>query len=375
VRVVAVTGTNGKSSVVSYTRQLLERAGLDAWSLGTFGLQGPGIEPYEPFFVRGHGALRRFLARSLPQGPRVVVVVEAYSVALTAGDWEGLPVDAAAFTSLGRDHLDVHKTEAAYRAAKLRLFDRHLRPGATALVHRSVARTLPGELAALERAEVRLYGHDDPAGFMDDNRACARGLVRALGVDPVGDAETLRPPTGRMEDVRTGRSFRVVVDFAHDPGGLTAALGALRGGMPADSGRLAVVFGCGGDRDRGKRRQMGEVAARLADRVYVTDDHPRREDPAAIRAAIMAGYPAAVEVAGRRAAIERALADARAGDVVLLAGMGHETWGGDGPDADRTDRAVARQILDKGAAETGRADDEDGRDRGLGPLGTGAHSR
>ncbi len=283
---------------------------------------------------------------------------EASSHGLSQFRTEGLPVRAAAFTNLSRDHLDYHGTMEAYLEAKLRLFTevvdgdgaavlwaddpasgrvaelarerglRLLTVGTRGETLRLAARepTQLGQTLTIE-AEGRTHRLDLPliGAYQAANALTAIGLVLATGGEAgamLALAARVQPVRGRLERAAISKAGApVYVDYAHTPDGLAAAIEALR---PHAARRLIVLFGAGGDRDQGKRPQMGAVAARLADHVIVTDDNPRSEDPAAIRRAVLAGAPGAVEIGGRREAIAAAIAEAGADDIVLLAGKGHE---------------------------------------------------
>ncbi len=290
------------------------------------------------------------------------VAFEASSHGLAQYRTEGLPVRAAAFTNLSRDHLDYHATMDAYLAAKLRLFGDVLDADGTAVVWddggeparaviaaaagRGIATVRvgplpagPGVLALIERTSRALgqrlvvewqgksYAVDLPliGAYQAANALTAAALVVATGGDPVAtfaNLARLQPVRGRLERAVIARSGAAVyVDYAHTPDALEAACTALR---PHVGGRLRLVFGAGGDRDAGKRPLMGVAAVAHADDVIVTDDNPRSEDPAAIRAAILAAAPGATEIGDRRAAIRAAIAASGPGDVVLIAGKGHE---------------------------------------------------
>jgi UDP-N-acetylmuramoyl-L-alanyl-D-glutamate--2,6-diaminopimelate ligase len=357
-QVAAVTGTNGKTSTVDFLRQLLGFAGWPAASIGTLGVIGPAGRIADSLTTPDPVALHALLARLAGEGVDALAM-EASSHGLDQFRLDGVRLAAAAFTNLTRDHLDYHGDMAAYRAAKLRLFDALLPAGAMAVAHtaleaasldalRSVAArrglrlALAGEggdLAALltqaprpdgQRLRVRLDGverelHLPVAGkFQADNVLVAAALAVALEVpaSAVLDAATrLAPVRGRMElAARLANGAAVYVDYAHTPDALSRLLAALR---PHARGRLILVFGAGGDRDPGKRPLMGE-AARTADVAIVTDDNPRSEDPATIRAAVLGGHGGAIDGGDRRAAIARALEMAHAGDVVAVAGKGHE---------------------------------------------------
>jgi UDP-N-acetylmuramoyl-L-alanyl-D-glutamate--2,6-diaminopimelate ligase len=283
---------------------------------------------------------------------------EASSHGLSQYRTEGLPVQAAAFTNFSRDHLDYHETMQAYFEAKMRLFEDVLEPGATAVVWtddpksdeviaRAKARGLGvltvgarGETLKLLKRETTQLGQkltieaEDKThvvtlaligAYQAANALTAAGLVIATGGEvkaTLANLARVHPVRGRLERAVISKAGApVYVDYAHTPDAIESAIEALR---PHAKDRLIIVFGAGGDRDRGKRAEMGAVAARLADKAIVTDDNPRSEDPAAIRRDILAGASGATEVAGRREAIRAAIAEAGPGDIVLLAGKGHE---------------------------------------------------
>jgi UDP-N-acetylmuramoyl-L-alanyl-D-glutamate--2,6-diaminopimelate ligase len=355
--VVAVTGTNGKTSTVELTRQLWRMAGYHAASIGTLGVTtadesvSTGLTtPDIATFLSNMAGLRR-------EGV-THAAYEASSHGLSQFRSEGLPVHAAAFTNLSRDHLDYHGTMEAYLEAKLRLFSEVVEPHGGAVVWmddaastriaeiaserglrlitlgqkgetlRIVGRepTQLGQTLTIE-AEGKIHNIKLPliGAYQAANALTAAGLVLASG-DELGDIfarlARVQPVRGRLERAAISRAGApIYVDYAHTPDGLEAAIQALR---PHTSGKLIVMFGAGGDRDRGKRPLMGEVAARLADRVIVTDDNPRSEDPGFIRREVMGGARDATEIGGRREAIAAAIAEAGAHDIVLLAGKGHE---------------------------------------------------
>ena len=356
--VVAVTGTNGKTSVVAFVRQIWQLMGLSAASLGTVGLVAPDITEPLAHTTPDPVALHAVLAK-LAQGGVTHLALEASSHGLKQYRLDGVRFAAAAFTNLSRDHLDYHADVEDYFNAKARLFTDLMEPGAAAVVNTDTPEGLRiAELARRRGLVVSTVGADGTAiklvhcerkglaqqlvvqagktkydiflplvgDFQVSNALVAAGLALAVGgqeVVALRALEHLKGAKGRLELVATSRSGApVFVDFAHTPDALKHALGALR---PYAEGRLVVVFGCGGDRDRGKRPQMGALAAKLADIVFVTDDNPRGEDPAAIRAAIAAACPGGIEVAGRGEAIGRAIDGLQPGDVLLVAGKGHET--------------------------------------------------
>ena len=357
--VVAVTGTSGKTSTTVFARQLWTLLGYRAGSLGTVGVFAPGYERAESLTTPDPVELHKILAE-LARANVDHLAIEASSHGLDQYRLDGVQLAAAAFTNLSRDHLDYHPTMEAYLAAKLRLFDELLPAGAAAIVNadiepaervREIAKRRGHRLITFGRqgSEIRLKRQIPGAAgqvleldvlgkscdvtfpvvglFQAENLLAALGLVIGAGADPekaVGMISRLSGVHGRIEHVATTPSGGAIfVDYAHKPAGLEAVLTALR---PHTVGKLVVVFGCGGDRDAGKRPQMGEIATRLADRVIVTDDNPRTEDPAAIRAAVLKGAPAALEIGDRAEAIRGAIHELARGDLLVIAGKGHETY-------------------------------------------------
>jgi UDP-N-acetylmuramoyl-L-alanyl-D-glutamate--2,6-diaminopimelate ligase len=357
--IAAVTGTNGKTSVAHFTREIWAHLGYQAASLGTLGLVSPSGRRPVALTTPDPVALHRDLA-DLAQAGIEHVVIEASSHGLAQFRLDGVAVAAAAFTNLTRDHLDYHGDMDSYRAAKERLFTALLAPGGPAILnadsplfdqlaalcrergHRVIAygHAAGAELRIVDRAArpsgqritAELFGErhtiDLPlvGDFQAMNVLAALGLVVGSGVAPEAALPALAclpGVPGRMQ--MAGESdcgAPVFVDYAHTPDALASVLAALR---PHAERRLAIVFGAGGNRDRGKRALMGQVAAELADRVYVTDDNPRDEAPADIRRAILAAVPDAIEIGDRRAAIAAAIADLQQGDVLVIAGKGHES--------------------------------------------------
>ena len=356
--VVAVTGTNGKTSTVEMTRQIWRMGGQRSASIGTLGVTTSDDQvktglttPDIVTFLNNMAGLKRL--------GMTHVAYEASSHGLDQHRAEGVPLAAAAFTNFSRDHLDYHETMDAYFEAKMRLFEQLLPAGKPVIVWTDD----PKSDEVIDRAtraghEVLTIGRKgrairlveqspSPLGqnlmlerdgknyrlalpligaYQAANVLTAAGLVLATGGewnDTFSAMQRVAPVRGRLERAVISRAgVPVYVDYAHTPDALEAAIAALR---PHVDGRLITVFGAGGDRDQGKRPEMGAVATRLSDVVIVTDDNPRNEDPAAIRSAIMTGAPGATEVAGRREAIAEAIRIARAGDIILVAGKGHET--------------------------------------------------
>jgi UDP-N-acetylmuramoyl-L-alanyl-D-glutamate--2,6-diaminopimelate ligase len=356
--VAAVTGTNGKTSTVEMTRQIWRMLGHRSASIGTLGVTTSDDQvktglttPDIVTFLNNMAGLKKMGISH--------VAYEASSHGLDQYRAEGVPLAAVAFTNFSRDHLDYHQTMEAYFEAKMRLFEEVIEPGKAAVIwaddaksdeviERAKGRGLEVLTVGRKGEVIRLVEQrPTPLGqtlmlqyggkpyrlalpligaYQTANVMTAAGLVLATG----GEWDRVFAALGRVSPVR-GRLERAVisragapvyVDYAHTPDALEAAIQALK---PHVEGRLITVFGAGGDRDQGKRAPMGEVAVRLSDVAIVTDDNPRSEDPARIRADILAGAAGAIEVPGRKEAIARALEMAREGDIVLLAGKGHET--------------------------------------------------
>jgi len=355
--IAAVTGTSGKTSVASFTRQIWSALGLKAASIGTIGVVSPAGEKYGSLTTPDPIELHRTLDALVGEGV-THLALEASSHGLDQHRLDGVRVAAGAFTNLSRDHLDYHPTIEAYLAAKLRLFRELVVPNGTAVI--DVDDCYAGQVVAAAKTRglkimtVGVQGEDikliggaidgfaqviDIAhggrnyriklplvgAFQVQNAAVAAGLTIATGGEPArvfAALEHLSGAKGRLELAGTRNGAPIFIDYAHKPDALAKALAALR---PYAKGKLIVVFGAGGDRDAGKRPIMGRIAAENADRVIVTDDNPRSEQPAAIRAAILAAAPVATEIGDRAAAIRAGIAALQAGDVLLIAGKGHET--------------------------------------------------
>jgi UDP-N-acetylmuramoyl-L-alanyl-D-glutamate--2,6-diaminopimelate ligase len=357
--VAAVTGTSGKTSVAAFTRQIWQRLGHSAASIGTIGLVSPKRSVYGSLTTPDPIALHRQLDEIAGEGV-THLALEASSHGLDQHRLDGIRIAAGAFTNLSRDHMDYHPDVAHYLDAKLRLFrELVVADGAAVIsadhdVSKAVmdaarsrklrvmtvgrkadsdgirlteaaidgfAQTLSLEHAGRKRAlRLPLVGE-----FQIENALVAAGLAIGTGGDPdrvFAALEHLEGAKGRLERVGERNGAPIFVDYAHKPDALAKALQALR---PYAKRRLIVVFGAGGDRDAGKRPLMGEIAALNADRVIVTDDNPRSENPAAIRAAILAAAPGATEIGDRADAIRTAIAGLQPGDALLIAGKGHET--------------------------------------------------
>jgi len=354
---VAVTGTSGKTSVAAFTRQIWEQVGNAAASIGTTGVVAPGRNDYGSLTTPDPVALHQLLTELADAGV-THAAMEASSHGLDQRRLDGVRLAAGGFTNLGRDHMDYHPTIEDYHRAKMRLFDALLPKGAPAVIFADDPWSKPtidaaaaagldvltvgrhGDFLTLkrveherhrQRAEIMADGQmheiDLPlAGdFQIYNALVAAGLAAATGT-PVGKAlsalEHLKGAPGRLDLVgTTPGGAPVYVDYAHKPEALENVLAAVR---PFTTGRVVVVFGCGGDRDKGKRPIMGEIATRLADVVIVTDDNPRSEVPAEIRKAILAAAPGATEIGDRHKAIHEAVLSLKAGDTLVVAGKGHE---------------------------------------------------
>ena len=356
--VAAVTGTNGKTSVAAFLRQIWTATGFEAASLGTVGIVTNKGETVLAHTTPDPVTLHKYLAALAAEGV-THLALEASSHGLDQHRLDGVRFSAGAFTNITRDHLDYHPTFEDYFQAKLRLFRELLPPGAPAVIDADS----PGADQVIETAQnrklniftvgqggkaiglnsiaregfkqrlsVTFEGRDFSVAlplagaFQVSNALVAAGLALGLGSSAeivFAALAGIRGAKGRLEYIgETALGAPVFVDYAHTPDALVKALQALR---PYASGRLHVVFGCGGDRDTGKRPEMGRAAIAHADDVYVTDDNPRSEEPAMIRRAIMAAAPGAIEIAGRADAIVMATGNLKRGDVLLVAGKGHET--------------------------------------------------
>ena len=359
---VAVTGTNGKTSVAAFCRQIFNSAGRRAASMGTLGVRatGPGLDEQltPPGLTTPDAADMAELLAKLVELEVSHLALEASSHGVDQRRLDGVTLKAAGFLNLTQDHLDYHGTMAAYRAAKLRLFESLLPRGATAVLNADsdafgafaaaavqsgqglITVGEAGETLRLARRELQPDGqrlslaYDGriwdlrlplAGAFQASNALVAAGLCLAAGesIETVmAGLERLQGAPGRLQRVGAGpRGGEAYVDYAHTPDGLETVLKALR---PHTRGRLIVVFGAGGDRDAAKRPLMGRAAAELADIAIVTDDNPRSEDPAAIRAQVRAGAPGAQDIGDRREAIRAGVAQLREGDVLVVAGKGHE---------------------------------------------------
>ncbi len=355
---VAITGTNGKTSVATFTRQIWEILGYKAASLGTLGLYPP--QPNAPAALTTPDSIDLFAClKNLSELSFSHLALEASSHGLDQYRLDGLNLKAAAFTNLSQDHLDYHKDMDSYLQAKLRLFDNLMPEGGTAVINADMPefqqikeicdrRKLkiisyghtPSDLQVLEQRpttdgqelKLSLYGKIVDlkllltGSFQASNIMASVGLALACGAELNAVIETLPDLTGvpgRAEKIgQSAKGGTVYVDFAHTPDAVEAIINALR---PHTKKQLSIVVGCGGDRDPGKRPLMGGIADQLADRAYITDDNPRSEDPASIRAQTMASAPNAIEVDDRRKAIFKAVSDLNDGDLLIIAGKGHES--------------------------------------------------
>ena len=385
--IAAVTGTNGKTSVTHFVHQIWHQLGHRSAALGTLGITAHGHEPgaglTTPDPVRLHESLSALKRDGVNH-----LAIEASSHGLDQYRLDGVRIAAAAFTNLSRDHLDYHETMGAYLGSKLRLFSELLLDGGTAVVDADSAQY--DRIAAIVRdrgLHMLTYGRNRgdirctsatpgadtwslgvdafgtpykvdfalPGAYQIDNALCALALTIACGAAP----HTVLPLLSRLVGVpgrmqmagRRRNGAAVIVDYAHTPDALATALHAAR---PYAENRLVVIFGCGGDRDPGKRAEMGAAAHKFADSVIVTDDNPRGEDPAIIRSQALEGCPNAMELGDRSAAISAGVAMLERGDVLLVAGKGHEqgqTIGGEiFPFDDVTVARAAIAALDGAAA-------------------------
>ena len=386
--VAAVTGTNGKSSVTVFLRELWTGLGKPAASVGTIGVVAPwGETPLAhttPDPIETHRILSELKRRGVDN-----VAIEASSHGLDQRRLDGVDIFAGAFTNLTRDHLDYHQTFEAYLEVKLRLFRELVRKSGVAVInadaeHASIFREAAvlrglhaltvgktGETLRLaastphregQRLTIVHRGHSFEVelplvgDFQASNALVAAGLAIGLGEQAegvIGNLAKLPGAPGRLEKVaHASTGAPIYVDYAHTPDAVVTVLTALR---PHVRGKLHIVFGCGGDRDKGKRPLMGAAAAEHADRIVVTDDNPRSEDAATIRAGVLQACPGAREIGDRADAIRYAIAELQAGDALVIAGKGHETGqivgGVTHPFSDRDEAVKAAVALDGHAVE------------------------
>jgi UDP-N-acetylmuramoyl-L-alanyl-D-glutamate--2,6-diaminopimelate ligase len=359
--IAAVTGTSGKTSVAAFTRQIWQQLGHASASIGTIGLVSPRHTVYGSLTTPDPIALHRQLDEIAREGV-THLAFEASSHGLDQYRLDGVHISAGGFTNLSRDHLDYHPDLQHYLAAKLRLFRDLLAPGAAAVISAdhdcsaevtdaararglrilAVGRNGDGAGEGIRLLDAAVDGFAQTltlehrgstvsvqlplvGGFQVENALVAAGLAIATGSDPdaaFASLESLEGAKGRLERVGERNGAPIFVDYAHKPDALAKALQALR---PYAKRELVVVFGCGGERDVGKRPLMGAIAAENADRIIVTDDNPRSEDPAKIRAAILDAARGATEIGDRAAAIRTGIEALQPGDALLIAGKGHET--------------------------------------------------
>jgi UDP-N-acetylmuramoyl-L-alanyl-D-glutamate--2,6-diaminopimelate ligase len=356
--IAAVTGTSGKTSAVQFLRQIWQQLGHKSAAIGTLGIIGDGIERYGSLTTPDAISLHDDMQMLANEKQITHAAIEASSHGLDQYRLDGLKISYAAFTNLSRDHLDYHKDMADYFRAKSRLFSEVLQPNGVAVLNADVLeyaklkdvckargiRTI--SFGTRKEADLCLStGMEDASGqklqlvfegksydvhinlagaFQGLNVLCAAALAHASGESMdkiISVLPKLQGVRGRMELIGTYNNARVYVDYAHKPDALENVLNTLR---PSTRGKLVVVFGCGGGRDKGKRPIMGEIAARLADTVIVTDDNPRMEEPAAIRAEILAAAKGAKEIADRAEAIKSAVSNLQPNDTLVIAGKGHE---------------------------------------------------
>ncbi len=353
---VAVTGTNGKSSVADFTRQLWMMLDKPAASIGTLGVVAPGHDGgyglTTPDPVDLHKALHELQQEGVNH-----VAMEASSHGLDMYRLDGLSFKVAAFTNLSQDHLDYHGSMEIYRASKLRLFDELLEKGGTAVVNTAATEYDAIQNIGQERGfKILAYGINHgqircqdvkatgtgydlildimgerfeiafplPGKFQIENALCALGMIMATGIEAKKVAPllaNLQGVRGRLEKIGSFNGADIFVDFAHTPDALKTVLNTIR---PHTENNLHVVFGCGGDRDRKKRPLMGKACLENADIAILTDDNPRSEDPADIRADVTAECPDVVEIGGRATAIQMAVKSLKQGDILIVAGKGHE---------------------------------------------------
>ncbi|WP_085905209.1 UDP-N-acetylmuramoyl-L-alanyl-D-glutamate--2,6-diaminopimelate ligase [Kiloniella majae] len=393
---VAITGTNGKTSIATFTRQIWEALGHKAASLGTLGIYPP--IPNAPAALTTPDSIGLFNSlKDLSDLGYSHLALEASSHGLDQYRLDGLRLKAAAFSNLSQDHLDYHPDMASYLDAKLRLFRNLLPKGATAVLNADMPEyEKTAKICAEKNHHIISYGHSPSdlqiieqspttdgqdltlslfgethkvtlpltGSFQASNIMAAVGLVLACGADLkeiLDTLPTLNGVPGRAEKIgKTAKGGTVYVDFAHTPDAVETIIQALR---PHTPGKLSIIVGCGGDRDPGKRPLMGGIADKLADQAYITDDNPRTENPATIRAQAMAAAPNAIEIDDRRKAIFRAVSDLNDGDLLIIAGKGHESGQIVGDKVlPFDDRIVAKEAIDHTLETRNTAQDTGGPD-------------
>lgn len=380
---VAVTGTAGKTSVTNFVMQLWHYLGIPSLSVGTFGVVRPNqTSHYVPSLTTGEiDALHKTLYDAKLKEEVDHVILEASSHGLDQYRLDGLSFKVAAFTNFSQDHLDYHPTMEEYFAAKVRLFTDLLSKDGVAVLNadiqeferlkkmcqenglRVVSYGVSGDLVKLKSVismngkqiltlsiSEKEYSVAFPlvGNTQVQNILCAIGILAAMGIEPeriLQGVESLKAVPGRLERVAEYKGGGIYVDYAHKPGALEEVLKDLR---KFCSKSLHLVFGCGGERDKDKRKKMGEIAQKMADSVYITDDNPRSEDPSKIRQDILVGCPKATEIPDRKKAIETAIDQMSLGDVLIIAGKGHETYQlYNGIKIDFDDKQVARNYLEE----------------------------
>ena len=355
---VAVTGTNGKTSTVYYVSEIMNKLGTKTASMGTIGVASPNLNIPGNMTTPDAITLNKTFHLMQEKGIQAVAM-EASSHGLDQGRLAYNPLIAGAFTNLTRDHLDYHKTMENYLAAKAKLFSEYIQQGGTAVLNADIPEyDFLKQICLNRNLHIISYGiHGDtlklvqqtPIATGQNLVVCYQGKEYAFSIKIYGDFQayniltaaglcmglgfkwadiypilsTLTPPSGRLENVgTTPNGAQIFVDYAHTPDALERVLSSLR---PYVQNQLVCLFGCGGNRDTGKRPQMGEIAARLSDRIYLTDDNPRNENPADIRQQIKQAVPNAIECENRREAIAMAIQNLNPGDILVLAGKGHES--------------------------------------------------
>lgn len=349
MKLVGVTGTNGKSSTIHYARQILEWQGQEVWTITNTGVYEPGGIEFQMFWCRERGSIRKVISQLSP-GKDAIVLMEAYSISILVDEWLGTRLDVAAFTSFGRDHLDIHSSIDEYFETKFKLFQKCLKPEGTMIIHKSIPNTSRfRELSENNNNPIIFYGDKvwnktlSPA-IIPENFNCAKHISESLMGMNIPDNINISPLPGRIERVGNSLGINIFIDYAHNPDALKYVLKKLkRNGR----GKIITVLGCGGDRDRGKRTMMGKVASQFSDKVIVTNDNPRTEDSGAIRKSVLEGCPEALEIPSRSEALKSALFIAEKNDIILVAGMGTDEWTAEDSDQKRTDKSVLLSLIKK----------------------------
>lgn len=329
MHIVGVTGTNGKSSTIFYCKKILDSLNIKTWSVTNAGVVEPDGTKYPYFQLREKGGIKKLIER-LGVGQNDVLLIEAYSSSLLAKEWEGVFLDVAAFTSFGEDHLDLHKDLNSYFKTKFSLFSDYLKNNGSMVISDNLPKKeLFIELAKKKNLNLKIYKTDNNCFssriLFRENFKCAINIVQQLQIKNfTKEISNYFFPLlkGRMEKVDNNIGIEIFIDFAHNPSGLEYVLKRI----PSEFNRIILVFGAGGERDKTKRKEMGEIAEKYSDVIIVTDDNPRKENAKLIRRDLVKYCRSAIEISNRSDGIRKALDLSVPGDCIIICGMGTHRW-------------------------------------------------